>query len=93
MTITINCDAIESMREFHEIMAREFHFPDWYGKNLDALYDCLTDITEPCTLTFTNVLPWFERLGKDAITTVRVLQDVSQINANFRFFFGADTTE
>ncbi len=28
-------------------LGRAFAFPDWYGANLDALYDCLTDLAEP----------------------------------------------
>ncbi len=27
-----------------------FDFPSWYGRNLDALADCLTDLTEPTVL-------------------------------------------
>jgi RNAse (barnase) inhibitor barstar len=25
-------------------IGRAFGFPEWYGANLDALYDCLTDL-------------------------------------------------
>jgi len=28
----------------HDYLKEKFSFPDYYGKNLDALYDCLTDI-------------------------------------------------
>ena len=27
-----------------DYLKEKFSFPDYYGKNLDALYDCLTDI-------------------------------------------------
>ncbi len=27
-------------------IGRALEFPDWYGANLDALYDCLTDLPE-----------------------------------------------
>ncbi len=27
-------------------IGRAFAFPEWYGANLDALYDCLTDLPE-----------------------------------------------
>lgn len=30
-------------------MAEMLEFPDYYGKNLDALYDCLTELGE-CTI-------------------------------------------
>ncbi len=29
----------------HQHMQDEMGFPAYYGKNLDALYDCLTDLT------------------------------------------------
>ncbi len=36
-----------SRREIHEYIAEKMDFPPYYGHNLDALYDCLTDICEP----------------------------------------------
>jgi RNAse (barnase) inhibitor barstar len=33
-------DKAESLRVFGEVLG----FPDWYGHNLDALYDCLLDL-------------------------------------------------
>lgn len=29
----------------HHVLARALHFPEWYGKNWDALLDCLTDMS------------------------------------------------
>ena len=31
-----------------------FSFPEYYGANLDALYDCLTEISEETRLTIVN---------------------------------------
>ena len=28
----------------HDYLSEALNFPDYYGKNLDALYDCLTEI-------------------------------------------------
>lgn len=36
-----------SRHEIHEYIAGRMDFPDYYGCNLDALYDCLTDIDRP----------------------------------------------
>ena len=30
----------------HEYLKKALDFPEYYGKNLDALYDCLTDLGE-----------------------------------------------
>ena len=33
--------------QIHEYLQEKFDFPEYYGGNLDALYDCLTEICEP----------------------------------------------
>ena len=30
----------------HSYLAEELEFPDYYGGNLDALYDCLMDLSD-----------------------------------------------
>lgn len=42
--ITVNCAGLEDKAQLHEVLAQALEFPDWYGRNLDALYDCLTDL-------------------------------------------------
>ncbi|MCQ4635227.1 barstar family protein [Anaerovorax odorimutans] len=34
----------ELVGEFHQYLKKALDLPDYYGCNLDALYDCLTDI-------------------------------------------------
>ncbi|MGH3934972.1 MAG: barstar family protein [Pseudonocardiaceae bacterium] len=36
--VTSKADALEAI-------GAALSFPDWYGRNLDALYDCLTDLS------------------------------------------------
>ena len=45
--------AVFTRREIHEYIAEKMAFPEYYGHNLDALYDCLTDITEPTAVGIT----------------------------------------
>jgi len=49
-TITIDCTSIQDRRQLHEAIASALNFPEWYGHNLDALYDCLSEISLPTTL-------------------------------------------
>lgn len=53
-TVTIHCDSIKNAEQFHTALAQGLDFPDWYGNNLDALYDCLTDIDEETELVLEN---------------------------------------
>ena len=35
---------VEHFIEIHEVLKRDLDFPDYYGGNTDALWDCLTDM-------------------------------------------------
>lgn len=37
---------ITDKKTLHDTLAGSLRLPDWYGRNLDALYDCLSDIQE-----------------------------------------------
>ena len=50
----IDLALIRSAEEFHNALAQELDFPDWYGHNLDALYDCLTELPETVHLILKN---------------------------------------
>lgn len=30
----------------HDVLIRELELPEWYGRNLDALHDCLTQLQD-----------------------------------------------
>ncbi len=39
---------VSNLEEIHKIIKESLDFPDHYGKNMDAFWDCLTDmITDP----------------------------------------------
>lgn len=59
MEITIDCGGCADKKELHARIAAALSFPDWYGHNLDALMDCLTDLDETTvTLTGREGLPF-----------------------------------
>ena len=51
LTYRIDCRELTSRAAAHDCFARVFSLPASYGRNLDALYDVLTDLP-PCTLIF-----------------------------------------
>ena len=69
--IIINCAEIQSLAQMHGILARELNFPGWYGRNLDALHDCLTAVSEATSLIFLH----FTALPFPAAGLLRVLRD------------------
>ena len=47
--VILDCEKLLQRKQAHLYLAEVLDFPDYYGKNLDALYDCLTEIGE-CTI-------------------------------------------
>ena len=74
--ILINCAKMESMAQIHDALARELNFPVWYGRNLDALHDCLTAIGEQTQITFLH----FSSLSFSSRGLLRVLRDSENEN-------------
>ena len=44
MKVILDGKKMVSREETHQYLKETFGFPDYYGKNLDALHDCLTDL-------------------------------------------------
>lgn len=44
--VIIDGAAVTSMADIHAMLAQRLDFPEWYGSNLDALHDCLTELNE-----------------------------------------------
>ena len=74
--IIIDCAGITTPLGMHAAMAQAMAFPGWYGCNLDALYDCLTEVTEQTHLTLVHT----QDLGLFMAGFRKVLQDASQAN-------------
>ena len=79
----IDCRWIDSRAELHRVLARELSFPEWYGHNLDALYDLLTANRRDTHLVFRNWNP-----GVPAFKGLKdVLEDVEAANPHFHATF------
>jgi len=52
--IIIDGGAIFTSPDLHEALAKALSFPEHYGKNLDALYDCLSEISQDTHLSLKN---------------------------------------
>jgi len=68
--VTLDGTTAPTKEALHQHLARELAFPDWYGGNLDALFDCLTAVSEEVTLTLDETAlaealgPYVQRVGK-----------------------------
>lgn len=76
--VLIDCGGLAGTEQLHDLLARELEFPQWYGKNFDALYDCLTSLSAPTHLTFRNL----QSLGRREAILRQVLTDAEADNLN-----------
>ena len=59
MLVLCDFERLGSAEAVYDYLAKEMAFPVWFGRNLDALHDCLTDIGAPTHLILTGMAaPW-----------------------------------
>jgi ribonuclease inhibitor len=57
MDYILDAEKLQSAESAHPYLKEVLQFPDYYGNNLDALYECLTDICEPGIIRIQMLLP------------------------------------
>lgn len=65
--VQFDFERIGTMDDFYAVARRELDLPEYFGNNLDALWDCITgDIELPLSVRFINMsmsqLETFEKL-------------------------------
>lgn len=73
---------IRSKDHLHDILARELRFPAYYGRNLDALHDCLTDLMEDTQISVINTERADAELQQYLSRVVRVIRDSVEENGH-----------
>lgn len=67
----------KTLLELHQYLKEVFHLPDYYGNNMDALWDCLSCCyNETTTIELRNLDVLRKRLEQTAQTMLEVLQDL-----------------
>lgn len=87
MLVRIDGMEILSRDDLHDALSRQLSLPEYYGRNLDALYDCLTDLSEPTELHLAHKAELTANLGIYADVFETVLRDACAENACLRLFW------
>lgn len=77
--IILNGAKLATKETMHDYLAKMLHLPEYYGRNLDALHDCLTEIGEETELILLN---WdaYDHTKR----AMRVMTDSAEENDNLR---------
>ena len=76
--IELNCEELHERTQAHQYLAQELTLPDYYGKNLDALYDCLTELGE-CALVL-HEAEALRQSGGYGAKILNVFEEAAQAN-------------
>lgn len=85
--LDIDCSTVVSLDQIHDIISSELSFPSWYGRNFDALHDCLTDISVETVIRLNNFSRLYESIGRKADILKRVLTKASEENTSLSVTF------
>ena len=85
--IYLNGKAMGSREEMHAHLRRRLKLPDYYGNNLDALFDCLTEMGEETELIVRNTEALRECAGSYGTKLLSVLVAATGSNPRLHVTF------
>lgn len=84
MYAIIDGAAVEDRASLHTLLFEQLALPEWYGRNLDALYDCLTERREDTNFYLVNMETLRQTLGGYADAFWAVLTEAAEENPHIR---------
>ena len=80
MRIELDCRQMADKQAVHAYLKQALSLPEYYGNNLDALFDILTEYEEPVELVLTYWHLLSDRLGSYGAALLETLRDASEEN-------------
>lgn len=86
--LTLELRGIRNEDEFHDRAAAAFGFPQYYGRNRDAFWDCLTDFVEPTQVRVLNFSTLDDKLRESLADYIMMIEEyASKSNGAFLVVF------
>lgn len=85
--LIINGEAMTSKSAMYNHLNRVFAFPNHFGNNLDALWDVLTEETEPTIIYFKQIAKLIEQMDGYGEKIIQVFQTLEQTTENYTVYF------
>ena len=82
--IVLDGSVLRDRETLHALLAERLSLPEYYGRNLDALHDCLTACRE-VTVVLRNAEAMTAALGGYGEAVLRVFRDAAAENPGFDF--------
>lgn len=86
MDVVLDGRLMVSREAVHDLLAEKLELPDYYGRNLDALYDLLGENSRTLTITLTHAEIMFGHLGNYGNALLKTFLDAAGAYGNISFF-------
>lgn len=80
MFAVIRGSEIKTRAQLHDALQAQLDLPEYYGRNLDALFDCLTELHEPSQIEVAETALLKEHLGFYAHSLLILLRRAADEN-------------
>ena len=80
MTVILEGSRMIDRVAVHNHLAERLQLPSYYGRNLDALYDVLTQIGEETEIVLTDPAAVVEQMGKYGEALLATMQEAAEEN-------------
>ncbi len=91
VTYILDGNLMRTRDQAHEHIASVLSFPPHYGRNLDALWDCLGDFEGEIMLK--NAENMLAALGSYGASLIKTLNDAESANPHIKFSIQSEHTE
>lgn len=78
--ITLDLNRMTSLPALHNYLHQALELPEYYGMNLDALHDCLTELAIPTEIIVPAKVKDEKYLGWYGAQLLQVLEDAAEEN-------------
>ncbi len=85
MLVVLDGRKMTDKQTLHACLKEQCRFPEYYGNNLDALYDVLTDREEPLEIHLEHADELKELLCGYGEAFIEALEDAAASGRNFTF--------
>ena len=86
MEVILDCSSFTDKASAHAYLKTQLGFPDYYGNNLDALYDCLMELSN-CQIILQKPAALYQ-MGQYGIALLETLKDASRDNPKLELSAG-----
>lgn len=80
--ISINFCKCQNIDDLHNVIKKKFNFDEYYGKNLDALYDSLTSLS--ATYKVHLIYDENQSIAGEVKKIINVLSDIRNIKLSIK---------